>query len=251
MQTPPSVPREARHLALEQIGEPGQARIGAGSVLIVGAGGIGCAVAQYLVAAGVGRVVLTDFDTVDPTNLARQVLYGDADVGRSKVEVAAEKLRAQNPGADIETIDRRLEGDELAEVVATVDLVLDGCDNFATRFAVSDACVTAGKILVSGAAIRLEGQLAVFGPEYDTSPCYRCLYAEADESLENCAGNGVLGPVPGVIGTLMAVEALKLLAGIDVRTGRLWLFDAASGDVHSVAIDRRCAGRCDRRMTGT
>ena len=193
--------------------------------------------------------MLTDFDTVDPTNLARQVLYGDADVGQSKVDVAAAKLRAQNPNADIETIDRRLEGDELAEVVANVDLVLDGCDNFTTRFAVSDACVNAGKILVSGAAIRLEGQLAVFGPEYDTSPCYRCLYAEADESLENCAGNGVLGPVPGVIGTLMAVEALKLLAGIDVRTGRLWLFDAASGDVHSVAIDRRCASRCDRRVT--
>lgn len=236
----PRLRREARHLALEQIGERGQARIAAGSVLIVGAGGIGCAVAQYLAAAGVGRIVLTDFDTVDPTNLARQVLYGDADVGKSKVSVAAAKLEAQNPSAVIETIDRRLEGDELARVVADVDLVLDGSDNFPTRFAVNDACVSAGKTLVSGAAIRLEGQLAVFGPDYENSPCYRCLYAEADESLENCAGNGVLGPVPGVIGTLMAVEALKLLAGIDVRTGRLWLFDAASGDVHSVDIERRC-----------
>lgn len=235
----PRLPREARHFALKQIGERGQARIGAGSVLIVGAGGIGCAVAQYLVAAGVGRVVLTDFDSVDPTNLARQVLYGEADVGKPKVEVAAARLAAQNPGAEIETIDRRLDGAELADVVAGVDLVLDGSDNFPTRFAVSDACVSAGKTLVSGAAIRLEGQLAVFGPDYDTSPCYRCLYAEADESLENCAGNGVLGPVPGVIGTLMAVETLKLLAGIEVRTGRLWLFDAASGDVHSVAIERR------------
>ncbi len=233
----PRLRREARHLALEQIGERGQSRIAAGSVLIVGAGGIGCAVAQYLAAAGVGRIILTDFDTVDPTNLARQILYGDADVGESKVRVAASRLEAQNPNAVIETIDRRLEGDELAEVVAGVDLVLDGSDNFPTRFAVSDACVAAGKTLVSGAAIRLEGQLAVFGPDYETSPCYRCLYAEADESLENCAGNGVLGPVPGVIGTLMAVEALKLLAGIEVRTGRLWLFDAASGDVHSVAIE--------------
>ena len=235
----PRLRREARHLALEQIGERGQARIGAGSVLVVGVGGIGCAVAQYLVAAGVGRVVLTDFDTVDPTNLARQVLYGDADVGAPKVDVAASRLAAQNPACSIETINRRLGAGELAEVVAGVDLVLDGSDNFSTRFAVSDACVAAGKALVSGATIRLEGQLAVFGPDYDTSPCYRCLYAESDESLENCAGNGVLGPVPGVIGTLMAVEALKLLAGIDVRTGRLWLFDAASGDVHSVAIERR------------
>ena len=235
----PRLPREARHFALEQIGERGQARIGAGSVLIVGAGGIGCAVAQYLVAAGVGRVVLSDFDSVDSTNLARQVLYGETDVGKPKVDVAAARLAAQNPGAEIETIDRRLDGAELADVVASVDLVLDGSDNFPTRFAVSDACVGAGKTLVSGAAIRLEGQLAVFGPDYNTSPCYRCLYAEADESLENCAGNGVLGPVPGVVGTLMAVEALKLLAGIQVRTGRLWLFDAASGDVHSVAIERR------------
>ncbi len=247
MNDSPRLPREARHFALEQIGERGQARIAAGSVLIVGAGGIGCAVAQYLVAAGVGRVVLTDFDTVDPTHLARQVLYGEADVGKSKVEVAAAKLLAQNPSTVIETIDRRLEGDELADVIAGVDLVLDGSDNFATRFAVSDACVVAGKTLVSGAAIRLEGQLAVFGPDYDTSPCYRCLYAEADESLENCAGNGVLGPVPGVVGTLMAVEALKLLAGIDVRTGRLWLFDAASGDVHSVAIERCADPRCQPR----
>lgn len=231
--------REARHLALEQIGERGQARIGAGSALIVGVGGIGCAAVQYLVAAGIGRVVLTDFDTVDPTNLARQVLFGDDDVGKPKVHVAASRLEAQNPACRIEAIDRRLDADELAKAVAGVDMVLDGSDNFATRFAVSDACVKAGKTLVSGAAIRLEGQLAVFGPDYGKSPCYRCLYAEADESLENCAGNGVLGPVPGVIGTLMAVEALKLLAGIDVRTGRLWLFDAASGDVHSVAIERR------------
>ena len=247
MNDSPRLPREARHLALEQIGETGQARIAAGSAFIVGAGGIGCAVAQYLVAAGVGRVVLTDFDTVDPTNLARQVLYNEDDVGAPKVEVAAARLRAQNPNAVVETIDRRLEGDDLANVIGNVDLVLDGSDNFATRFAVSDACVKAGKTLVSGAAIRLEGQLAVFGPDYSTSPCYRCLYAEADESLENCAGNGVLGPVPGVIGTLMAVEALKLLAGIDVRTGRLWLFDAASGDVHSVAIERR--GDC--QVTGS
>ncbi len=231
--------REARHLALEQIGERGQARIGAGSALIVGVGGIGCAAAQYLVAAGIGRVVLTDFDTVDVTNLARQVLFGHDDVGKSKVHVAASRLEAQNPACRIKAIDRRLDVDELAEAVAGVDMVLDGSDNFATRFAVSDACVNAGKTLISGAAIRLEGQLAVFGPDYGKSPCYRCLYAEADESLENCAGNGVLGPVPGVIGTLMAVEALKLLAGIDVRTGWLWLFDAASGDVHSVAIERR------------
>lgn len=239
MNDSPRLPREARHFALEQIGERGQSRIREGSVLVVGAGGIGCAVLQYLVAAGVGRVVVCDFDTVDPTNLARQVLYRESDVGKSKVESAAAWLRAQNPAVDIEAIDHRLDGEELHSVVRTVDLVLDGSDNFATRFAISDACVAAGKALISGSAIRFEGQLAVFGPDYDRSPSYRCLYAEPDESLDNCAGNGVLGPVPGVIGTLMAVEALKLLAGIEVRTGRLWLFDAVSGESRSIAIKRR------------
>jgi molybdopterin/thiamine biosynthesis adenylyltransferase len=127
----------------------------------------------------------------------------------------------------------------LADAVADVDVVLDGSDNFSTRFQVNDACFAAGRRLVSGAAIRLEGQLAVFGPDFRKSPCYRCLYSEADESLENCAGNGILAPVPGVIGTLMAVEALKTLAGIDVITGVLRLYDGQSSEFHSIAIKKR------------
>ena len=231
--------RDARHLALEQVGAEGQARIAAGSALLIGAGGIGCAAGQYLVSSGVGRVVICDFDSIDATNLGRQVLYGPEDIGKSKVRVAGSRLAATNPDVDVAIIDSRMDDSQLADAIADVDIVLDGSDNFSTRFQVNVACVTASRRLVSGAAIRLEGQLAVFGPDYRKSPCYRCLYSEADESLENCAGHGVLAPVPGVIGTLMAVEALKTLAGMDVDTGVLRLYDGQSSDFQSIAIKKR------------
>ncbi len=231
--------RDARHLALTQVGTAGQARIAAGSILLIGAGGIGCAAGQYLVSSGVGRITICDFDTVDATNLGRQVLYGPDDIGKSKVRVAGVRFSASNPDIELTIIDARLGDAALAEIIASVDIVLDGSDNFATRFQVSDACVAASRCLISGAAIRLEGQLAVFGPDYTTTPCYRCLYSEADESLENCTGNGVLAPVPGVIGTLMAVETLKQLAGLAVERGRLMLFDAGSGDFRAVGIPKR------------
>jgi len=231
--------RDARHHALEQVGAKGQARIAAGSALLIGAGGIGCAAGQYLVSSGVGRVVICDFDSIDATNLGRQVLFGPQDIGKSKVRVAGSRLAAANPNVDITIIDSRMDDAQLAAAVAKVDVVLDGSDNFSTRFQVNDACVAACRRLVSGAAIRLEGQIAVFGPDYSKSPCYRCLYSEADESLENCAGNGVLAPVPGVVGTLMAVEALKTLAGIEVSTGVLRLYDGHSSEFHSIAVKKR------------
>jgi len=231
--------REARHLALSQVGTDGQARIEKSTVLIVGAGGIGCAASQYLAASGVGRIVLCDFDTIDATNLGRQVLYGPDDVGKPKVGVASQRLSACNPDICIVSVDERLDDKALAKRLEPIDVVLDGTDNFATRFQINDACVASQKTLVSGAAIRLEGQLAVFGPDYATSPCYRCLYTEADESLESCAGNGVLGPVPGVIGSMMAVETLKICAGLDVERGVLRLYDAASSDFQRVAITKR------------
>ena len=167
------------------------------------------------------------------------MIYGPEDVGKSKARVAGTRLAARNPDVDIAIVDERLDDDGMAQAVAGADIVLDGCDNFSTRFQVNDACVAARKTLVSGAAIRLEGQLAVFGPDYEEGPCYRCLYTEADESLESCAGNGVLGPVPGVIGTLMAAETLKLLAGLDVARGALQLYDAAAGSFRSVNIPKR------------
>jgi adenylyltransferase/sulfurtransferase len=231
--------RHARHLALKQVGAAGQERIGNGTALLIGVGGIGCPAASYLAASGVGHLVLCDFDTVDATNLGRQFLFGPDDIGKPKAAVAAARLAAINPDIEITAVDRRLDDESLARFVDSADVVLDGSDNFATRFQVNDACVAASTCLVSGAAIRLEGQVAEFGPDYSTSPCYRCLYKEADESLENCAGNGVLGPVPGVIGTLMAVEALKFLAGMESPRGVLRLFDATSGEFRSVAVKKR------------
>ncbi len=238
----PNLDRHARHVALPQIGDDGQARIADATALLIGVGGIGCAAASYLASSGVGQLMLCDFDTVDPTNLGRQILYGPDDVGELKAIVAAERLAIINPEIQITPIIDRLDDDALAEAVGQADVVLDGSDNFATRFQVNNACVAARRCLVSGSAIRLEGQVAVFGPDYATSPCYRCAYQEADESLESCAGNGVLAPVPGVIGTLMAVEALKQLVGLDSPRGTLQLYDAGSGEFHSAQIrkDKHC-----------
>ncbi len=224
--------RDARHIALPQVGAEGQQRIAAGKVLLIGAGGIGCAAAPYLASAGVGRLTIVDFDTVDETNLGRQVLYTADDIGKLKAEVAATRLQ-------VEAMTERLQGEALAAAVAAADVVLDGCDNFATRFEVNRACVQASTRLISGSAIRLEGQLAVFGPDYSESPCYECLYAEADESVGNCAGNGVLAPVPAVIGTLMAVETLKFLAGIAAPAPLLRLYDAAASSFRELRVTKR------------
>ena len=231
--------RHARHIALEQIGADGQARIGDSTALIIGLGGIGCATASYLACAGVRQLLLCDFDTVDETNLGRQTLYGPADVGQLKAVRAASRLAAMNPDVSLIEIPERLSDEALAEAISQADIVLDGCDNFATRFQVNDAAVAGSISLVSGAAIRLEGQLAVFGPSFDKSPCYRCLYQEGDESLESCSGNGVLSPVPGVVGTMMAVEALKVLAGLAVETGMLSIYDAMSTEWRKLAIRKR------------
>ena len=235
----PDVHRDARHVALAQVGEQGQARIAEGSALVVGVGGLGCAAATYLASAGVGHLFLLDFDTVDATNLGRQVLFGPADIGAAKAAVAADRLAQQNPRIRIRPLTDRLDDSALKAAVAKVDVVLDCTDNFATRFQVNDACVDTGRCLVSGSAIRFEGQLAVFGPDYGASPCYRCLYSEADESLLDCAGNGVFAPVPGVIGTMMAVEAIKHLAGLDSPRGALRLYEAGSGSFRTVRIPKR------------
>ena len=231
--------RDARHLALPQVGANGQQRIADGSVLLIGVGGIGCAAAAYLASSGVGHITVCDFDTVDETNLGRQVLYAQGHIGELKAEVAATRLRKINPAIEVEAISERLIGDALVAAVAAADVVLDGCDNFATRFQVNDACVAESRRLISGSAIRLEGQLAVFGPDYSESPCYRCLYADADESLGDCAGNGVLAPVPGVVGTLMAVECLKFLAGIAPPAPLLRLYDGTASEFRHLGVSKR------------
>ncbi len=166
-------------------------------------------------------------------------MYGPGNIGELKADVAGARLRKVNPEVGVVSIPRRLTGSALAEAVGKADIVLDGCDNFSTRFQVNDACVAAGRRLIAGSAIRFEGQLAVFGPDYRESPCYRCLYVEADESLGDCAGNGVLAPVPGVIGTMMAAEALKYLAGVNTVAPVLRLYDAAATEFHHLTIRKR------------
>jgi len=230
--------RYARQVALPDVGEPGQARLSGASVLVVGLGGLGCPAAQYLATSGVGRLVLNDFDRVDETNLPRQILFTADDVGKLKVDAASARLRALNPEVDVTTSSERLDAAALAAAVHAVDVVLDGTDNFAARFAVNRACVAARKPLVSGAAVRVEGQLAVF-PNRAGDPCYSCLYDDEDEWLGDCQGNGVLAPVPGVIGTLMAQEALKLVLGWPSSLhNALLLWDAKRGDWQRVALKR-------------
>jgi molybdopterin/thiamine biosynthesis adenylyltransferase len=230
--------RYARQVALADVGAEGQARLGGARVLVVGLGGLGCPAALYLGTSGVGRLVLNDFDRVDETNLPRQILFGPDDVGALKVEAAKKRLFALNPELDVVCVTERLDAAALEAAVADVDVVLDGTDNFTTRFAVNRACVARRVPLVSGAAVRVEGQIAVF-PLQGDGPCYACLYNDEDEWLGDCQGNGVLAPVPGVIGTLMAQEALKLLLGWDSALhNRLLLWDAKRGEWQSVALKR-------------
>jgi adenylyltransferase/sulfurtransferase len=230
--------RYARQIALPDVGAAGQAKLGAARVLVVGLGGLGCPAALYLATSGVGTLVLNDFDRVDETNLPRQILYGPDDVGTLKVDAARRRLAALNPAAEIVTVAERLDAPALETLVGSVDLVLDGTDNFATRFAVNRACVARRVPLVSGAAVRVEGQIAVF-LNRGGGPCYACLYQDEDEFLGDCQGNGVLAPVPGVIGTLMAGEALKLALGwSSALHERLLLWDARRGEWQSVALRR-------------
>lgn len=228
--------RYARHVALPEIGIEGQQRIAACRVLIVGVGGLGCPAAQYLATSGIGTLVLNDFDRVDESNLPRQILFGPDDVGELKVVAARRRLRALVPGVRVECLDTRLDAQTLAAAVAGVDIVLDCTDNFSVRLAVNAACVAARVALVSGAAVRFEGQITVFGNRGE-GPCYRCIYDDEDEWLGDCQGNGVLAPVPGVIGTLMAVEALRVATGArSALEGRLLLWDARFGQWQAATI---------------
>jgi molybdopterin/thiamine biosynthesis adenylyltransferase len=231
--------RYSRQILLAQVDVEGQLRLKHGRVLIVGLGGLGSPVALYLAAAGVGELHLADFDTVDLTNLQRQVIHDSQSVGVGKVDSAMARLARLNPGVRLVAHRQVLDGDTLAEAVSAVDLVIDCCDNFATREAVNAACVAAGKPLVSGAAIRLEGQLAVFDPRDAASPCYHCLYGHGSEAELTCSEAGVIGPLVGLVGSLQALEALKLLAGFgEPLVGRLLLIDAFGSRFRELKVKR-------------
>ncbi len=228
--------RYSRQIMLPAIDIVGQERLLASSVLIVGLGGLGSSVAMYLAAAGVGRLTLVDFDRVELANLQRQIIHTTERIGSLKVDSARESLLSLNPECSIDTISHRLDGSELASQVEQADLVLDCSDNFTTRFALNEACIKACTPLVSGAAIRMEGQVSVFGGQ-PGDPCYRCLYREGEELDEGCTENGVLAPLVGVIGSLQAIEAIKLLVRIGRSlVGRLLLFDALHMDWRSVTL---------------
>ncbi|MBG8560544.1 molybdopterin-synthase adenylyltransferase MoeB [Pseudomonas qingdaonensis] len=231
--------RYSRQILLSQVDIDGQLRLKGSRALIVGLGGLGSPVALYLAAAGVGELHLADFDTVDLTNLQRQVMHDTAAVGLSKVDSAMARLQAINPQVALVAHRQALDEDSLAQAVGAVDLVLDCCDNFATREAVNAACVAAGKPLVSGAAIRLEGQLSVFDPRNPLSPCYHCLYGHGSEAELTCSEAGVLGPLVGLVGSLQALEALKLLAGFgEPLVGRLLLVDALGTRFRELRVKR-------------
>ena len=219
--------RYGRHLVLPEVGLDGQRRLKGSSALLVGAGGLGSPLALYLAAAGVGRIGLVDFDEVDASNLQRQILHGTSAVGRAKVDSAAERLADLNPHVEIVVHRERLDRDDALELIADYDVVADGTDNFATRYLVNDACGLLGKPNVHGSVFRFEGQASVF--DVRRGPCYRCLYPEPPPAglVPSCAEGGVLGVLPGVIGTIQAVETLKLLLGIgSPLVGRLLIFDA-------------------------
>jgi molybdopterin-synthase adenylyltransferase len=221
--------RYSRHLLLPPIGEAGQERLLAARVFILGAGGLGSPLAMYLASAGIGHLVIADFDHVDLSNLQRQILHGTPDLGLDKVESARATIARLNPGVRVTAMNWAPEDAELDEQVRLADVVVDACDNFETRFALNRSCTAARTPLVSGAALRFEGQVSVFDPRRTDSPCYRCLYSDSSAEGEACSQVGVLAPLLGIIGSIQAVETIKLIVGIgETLVGRVVVLDALS-----------------------
>ncbi|HEX3366038.1 molybdopterin-synthase adenylyltransferase MoeB [Phenylobacterium sp.] len=227
------IERYARHLVLREVGGPGQQRLKAARMLIVGAGGLGSPAALYLAAAGVGTLILADPDEVDRSNLQRQILYAEADIGRPKVQAAADRLAGLNPHIFVAGWPEAFCAENADELAEGVDLVLDGTDNFEVRYEVNAACVRHGKPLISGAIGRWTGQVGVFTGR----PCYRCLVPETPPDAETCVAVGVVGALAGVVGSMMALEAIKLITGAgEPLAGRLMIYDALSAETRTVRV---------------
>lgn len=218
--------RYSRQIMLPQCDIAGQQKLLDAKVLIIGAGGLGSPAAMYLAAGGVGQITIYDDDAVDLSNLQRQIAHHTADVGLDKVISTRNTLNQLNPDTGVIAVKQRLQGDCLAQEVSKADVVLDCSDNFATRFAINKACVSLKKPLISGAAIRFEGQVSVFIPGVDNNPCYNCLYNDEGDELQNCATNGVIAPVTGIVGSIQALEAMKVLIGAgELLIGKLLVID--------------------------
>ncbi len=235
--------RYSRHILLPQVDVSGQQRLLNSTALLIGLGGLGSPTAMYLASSGVGHLILADGDHVELSNLQRQVVHGTADIGRPKVDSARDHLLQLNPEIRITTLAQRLADTELAHAVALADIVIDGSDNFATRFAVNRACVAAKKPLVSAAAIRFEGQISVFDSRSANNPCYHCLYKEGGDDEMRCSENGILAPVVGMLGCLQAIEAIKVLLNLgDTLNGRLLIIDAWTMEIRTLRLakDPQC-----------
>ena len=231
--------RYSRQILLPQVGIEGQQRLLASSVLLIGLGGLGSPVAMYLVACGIGRLLIADHDEVELSNLHRQILFDSEQVHHHKTQSAAQRLQRLNPDVEIEPIALHADETNLAPWVQQSDVVVDTSDNFATRYAVNRVCRQYKKPLVSGAVIRLEGQLSVFMPQ-DDRPCYACLYPEGTSADESCVHNGILGPIAGIIGSAQALETVKVLLGLgQPLSARLLLFDAATMEWRELAIPKQ------------
>jgi adenylyltransferase/sulfurtransferase len=237
--------RYSRQIMLPDMDIAGQEKLLAARVLIVGVGGLGSPVALYLAAAGVGTLVLVDDDDVDLSNLQRQIAHGMASIGTNKAESARTQIASINPHTHVEVVDRRPDANELLGLVRDCTLVIDATDNFNSRFQINASCWEAGVPLVSGAAIRWEGQVALFDPTDPQSPCYRCLYAEGDDAALNCSENGVIAPLVGIIGTCQALEAIKHISGVgQTLTGHVMYFDGKYAEWRKLKLSRRenCPG---------
>ena len=231
--------RYSRQIMLPQIDIEGQQKLLASNVVIIGAGGLGCPAAMYLAAAGVGEISIYDDDEVDLSNLQRQIAHHTQDIGVDKVISTQQTLNNLNPETKVIAVKQRLEDESLQQAVSNADIVLDCSDNFKTRFAINRACVQQKTPLVSGAAIRFEGQVSVFNNSQQDSPCYQCLYNEVGDEEQNCARNGVIAPLTGIIGSIQAMEAIKLIVGIgETLTGRLLLFDGLSMEWNTMRLKR-------------
>lgn len=232
--------RYSRHIMLPQVDVAGQEKLLAAKVLIAGLGGLGCPAALYLAAAGVGELHIADRDTVELSNLQRQILFADQDLDESKVLAGARRLEALRAGVRVVSHNCTLDDESLPGLIEQVDLVVDGTDNFDARFAINRACIAQGCPLVSGAAIRFEAQISLFDPRVDSSPCYACLYPSGDDEALNCAENGVAAPLVGMVGSLMALEAMKLITSTgELLVGTVLHIDALSGEFRRFALKRR------------
>ena len=231
--------RYSRHLSLDGFTQQSQEKLNVASVLIIGVGGLGTTASLYLANSGIGNITINDYDSVDITNLPRQILFNSEDLGKNKAEAAKKKLLIFNPNISVEISTDKLKEEELEELVLNVDVVLDCTDNIQSRLLINKVCIKSKRSLISGAAIRYEGHIAVFRYDIAIKSCYRCLYEIQNENLENCEGSGILAPVAGLVGTIMATEAIKILVGQDsMLNNKLWALDAKNNTNQIIKIPK-------------